>query len=71
MRVVVFGATGNVGTSVLESIEHESGVQEIVAVARRAPNRQFARTRSSRPTSRAPIWAGCCTGRTRWSIWPG
>jgi UDP-glucose 4-epimerase len=44
MRVVVLGATGNVGTSVLEALEPESGVQEIVAVARRAPGRQFART---------------------------
>src|ERR1700729_2061016 len=44
MRVIVFGATGNVGTSVLESLEGESGVDEIVAVARRTPNREFART---------------------------
>jgi nucleoside-diphosphate-sugar epimerase len=41
----VFGATGNVGTSVLESLENEPGADEIVAVARRAPNREFARTR--------------------------
>lgn len=45
MRVVVFGATGNVGTSVLEALEPETQVEEIVAVARRAPARQFARTR--------------------------
>ena len=44
MRVIVFGATGNVGTSVLQSLEGESGVDEIVAVARRAANREFART---------------------------
>src|SRR3984885_13286592 len=44
MRVVVIGATGNVGTSVLESLEAEPRVQEIVAVARRAPDRAFART---------------------------
>lgn len=44
MRVVVIGATGNVGTSVLESLESEPRVQEIVAVARRAPDRAFART---------------------------
>src|ERR1700727_2443185 len=35
MRVVVTGATGNVGTSVLESLEAEPRVQEIVAGARR------------------------------------
>lgn len=43
MRVVVFGATGNVGTSVIQSLEAEPRVQEIVAVARRAPARHFAR----------------------------
>ena len=44
MRVVVIGATGNVGTSVLESLETEPRVDEIVAAARRAPDRAFART---------------------------
>src|SRR6185437_13260051 len=45
MRVVVVGATGNVGTSVLESLAPESRIEEIVAVARRAPGREFPRTR--------------------------
>jgi nucleoside-diphosphate-sugar epimerase len=45
MRVVVVGATGNVGTSLLESLEPETQVEEIVAVARRTPARQFTRTR--------------------------
>ncbi len=44
MRVVVVGATGNVGTSLLECLEPETQVEEIVAVARRAPGREFART---------------------------
>jgi nucleoside-diphosphate-sugar epimerase len=44
MRVVVIGATGNVGTSLLEALEPEARVDEIVAVARRAPARAFART---------------------------
>ncbi|HET6869394.1 MAG TPA: NAD-dependent epimerase/dehydratase family protein [Solirubrobacteraceae bacterium] len=44
MRVVVTGATGNVGTSLLETLEPESRIDEIVAVARRAPGRTFART---------------------------
>jgi UDP-glucose 4-epimerase len=44
MRVVVVGATGNVGTSLLESLEPETRIDEIVAVARRAPGRTFART---------------------------
>ena len=45
MRVVVVGATGNVGTSLLQSLEPERQVDEIVAVARRAPERTFARTK--------------------------
>jgi len=40
MRVVVLGATGNVGTSVLDALAGEPAVQEIVAVAcrRAAPS---------------------------------
>jgi UDP-glucose 4-epimerase len=44
MKIVIFGATGNVGTSVLEALADEPRVEEIVAVARRAPARAFART---------------------------
>jgi UDP-glucose 4-epimerase len=44
MRVVVIGATGNVGTSVLQALASEPGVEEIVAVARRLPQRSFPRT---------------------------
>lgn len=44
MRVVVIGATGNVGTSVLESLASEERVEEVVAVARRTPARAFPRT---------------------------
>jgi nucleoside-diphosphate-sugar epimerase len=39
MRVVVFGATGNVGTSLLDALRTEAGVREVVAVARRRPDR--------------------------------
>lgn len=44
MRVVVTGATGNVGTSVLQALASDPGVEEIVAVARRAPGRTFSKT---------------------------
>lgn len=37
MRVVVTGASGNVGTSVLEALGAESKVTEIVGIARRVP----------------------------------
>ena len=39
MRVVVTGATGNVGTSVLRALAAEPGIDEIIAVARRTPGR--------------------------------
>lgn len=44
MRVVVTGATGNVGTSVLESLSREPSVTEIVGVARRLPKLQVPKT---------------------------
>lgn len=44
MRIVVVGATGNVGTSVLESLATEQAVEEVIAVARRAPRVEFPRT---------------------------
>jgi nucleoside-diphosphate-sugar epimerase len=45
MRVIVFGATGNVGTSVLEALGRRPEVDEIVGVARRRPQHDFPRTR--------------------------
>ncbi|HYQ79396.1 MAG TPA: NAD-dependent epimerase/dehydratase family protein [Solirubrobacterales bacterium] len=41
MRVVVTGASGNVGTSVLEALEEESAVEKIVGIARRLPQVQM------------------------------
>lgn len=41
MRVVVTGASGNVGTSVLEALGREPQVQEIVGLARRVPEVQM------------------------------
>jgi nucleoside-diphosphate-sugar epimerase len=38
VRVVVFGATGNIGSAVLEELVQLSEVNEIVAVARRMPD---------------------------------
>jgi UDP-glucose 4-epimerase len=44
MRVVIFGASGNVGTSVLRSLAAEPAVDSIVGVARRLPELQVAKT---------------------------
>jgi UDP-glucose 4-epimerase len=38
MRVVVVGATGNVGTSVLRSLENEERVESVLGIARRMPD---------------------------------
>jgi UDP-glucose 4-epimerase len=75
MQVVVFGATGNVGTSVLEALEDESAVNEIVAVARRA-NRKFARTRFEMAdiatADLVPLLRGAdAVVRLAWMIQPG
>ncbi|WP_405140970.1 NAD-dependent epimerase/dehydratase family protein [Sphaerisporangium sp. NBC_01403] len=44
MRVIVVGATGNVGTSVVSALEADPAVTSIVGVARRSPGRQPGRT---------------------------
>ncbi len=44
MRVVVVGATGNVGTSVLRSLEMEPQVESILGIARRLPGLRSPKT---------------------------
>ena len=44
MRVVVVGATGNVGTSVLRSLADEPAVDAVLGLARRAPGMSFPKT---------------------------
>jgi UDP-glucose 4-epimerase len=44
MKVVVVGATGNVGTSVLRALVHEPHVEEIVGLARRRPQMVWPKT---------------------------
>jgi nucleoside-diphosphate-sugar epimerase len=44
MRIVVIGATGNVGTSLLERLVAEDAVESIVGVARRLPELELAKT---------------------------
>jgi UDP-glucose 4-epimerase len=44
MRIVVTGATGNVGTSVLAALGRDAAVEEIRGVARRIPRASFAKT---------------------------
>ncbi len=44
MRVVVVGASGNVGTSVLRSLAEEPAVESVLGIARRAPAQSFPKT---------------------------
>ncbi len=44
MRVVVVGASGNVGTSVLRSLADEPAVDSVLGIARRAPAAEFPKT---------------------------
>jgi nucleoside-diphosphate-sugar epimerase len=44
MRVVVTGATGNVGTSLLRALEDEPAVTSVLGLARRLPGTEAART---------------------------
>src|SRR5688572_9794637 len=45
MRIVVTGATGNVGTAVLRALAADERVEEIVGLARRVPSWRNPRTR--------------------------
>jgi UDP-glucose 4-epimerase len=41
MRIVVVGASGNVGTSVLDALAREPAVESVLGVARRLPQQRF------------------------------
>src|SRR3954449_703699 len=44
MRVVVVGASGNVGTSLLGSLAEEPAVESVLGLARRLPKLRFPKT---------------------------
>jgi UDP-glucose 4-epimerase len=75
MRVVVTGATGNVGTSVLAALGRESKVTEIVGLARRAPDHAPVKVRWCQAdvttAELAPIFAGAdAVVHLAWAIQP-
>jgi UDP-glucose 4-epimerase len=45
MKVVVTGATGNVGTQVLDRLSADDRIEEVIAVARRPATRRWPKTR--------------------------
>ncbi len=56
MRVVVVGASGNVGTSVLRSLADEPAVDSVLGIARRAPGAEFPKTEwRTADISRSPL----------------
>jgi UDP-glucose 4-epimerase len=76
MRVVVVGATGNVGTSVLRSLADEPVVDSVLGVARRLPRLGFPKTDWARAdvssSDLAPILKGAdVVIHLAWLIQPG
>jgi UDP-glucose 4-epimerase len=77
MRVVVVGATGNVGTSLLQALADESRVESVLGLARRVPRTSFAKTEWGRvDVAVAPDLAAHFAGadavvHLAWLIQPG
>ena len=76
MRVVVTGASGNVGTSVLEALGQEPAVDEIVGLARRVPEVEMPKVRwvgaDVVEDDLVPIFSGAeAVIHLAWAIQPG
>ncbi|MDP9377966.1 MAG: NAD-dependent epimerase/dehydratase family protein [Actinomycetota bacterium] len=75
MRVVVTGATGNVGTSLLAALAQDADVEEVVGIARRVPRwsvekATFRRADVAR-TELEPLFAGAdAVVHLAWAIQP-
>jgi UDP-glucose 4-epimerase len=75
MRVVVTGASGNVGTSVLEALGREPKVEEIVGIARRRPEIEMPKVEWASADVTAdplvPLFAGAdAVVHLAWAIQP-
>jgi nucleoside-diphosphate-sugar epimerase len=75
MRVVVSGASGNVGTSVLEALGREAKVEEIVGLARRVPDLEMQKVKwvgaDITEDDLVPIFAGAdAVVHLAWAIQP-
>jgi nucleoside-diphosphate-sugar epimerase len=76
VRVVVTGASGNVGTSVLEALGQEPAVEEIVGLARRVPEVEMPKVRwvgaDVVSDDLVPIFSGAgAVVHLAWAIQPG
>jgi nucleoside-diphosphate-sugar epimerase len=75
VRVVVVGASGNVGTSLLRALAAERAVESVLGVARRLPGAELAKTEwASADVSRdelVPLFRGAdCVVHLAWLIQP-
>jgi nucleoside-diphosphate-sugar epimerase len=75
VRVVVVGATGNVGTSVLRALADEPAVDSVLGLARRLPQSEFAKVEFARAdvasSDLAPHFAGAdAVVHLAWAIQP-
>src|SRR3954470_16846201 len=75
MRVVIVGATGNVGTSVLHALTHEPAVDSILGIARRLPEISFPKTEWAQAdvgsTDLVPLFRGAdAVVHLAWAIQP-
>lgn len=75
VRVVVVGATGNTGTSLLGALAEEPAVESVLGVARRLPEASFAKTEwAAADVSKddlAPLFRGAdCVVHLAWLIQP-
>lgn len=76
MRVVVTGASGNVGTSVLEALGGEPQVKEVVGIARRLPEISYPKVEwvaaDVTEDELVPVFAGAdAVVHLAWAIQPG
>src|SRR3954451_8828681 len=76
MHVVVTGASGNVGTSVLRALADDPAVDSVVGVARRIPGLRFPKVEwRAADVARAPLERGFAGADTvvhlAWLIQPG
>jgi len=75
VKVVVVGATGNVGTALLRALADEDAVTEITGVARRLPETQFPKTTWAQAdvaeSALEPLFDGAaCVVHLAWLIQP-
>jgi UDP-glucose 4-epimerase len=75
MRIVVIGASGNVGTSLVRALAADDDVEEIVGLARRLPLRNFHETEwratNVEHDDLVPLFRGAdCVVHLAWAIQP-